>query len=150
MPVQFLVGGLGGFPGGSNGKESACSAGDPGSIPGSGRSPGEGKVYSSIFMPGEFHGQGSLPGYSPWDQKKELNTTERLDTLMHLHGFDYSCFWTWFTVYFLIVYLPCSLLISLTFPPDTHIHHIYFTHFPLHWFGTLLFNSVPSVILISS
>ena len=30
-----------GFPGGSNSKESACSAGDPGSIPGSGRSPGE-------------------------------------------------------------------------------------------------------------
>ena len=32
-----------GFPGGSEpgGKESACNAGDPGSIPGSGRSPGE-------------------------------------------------------------------------------------------------------------
>ena len=30
-----------GFLGGSNGKESACNAGDPGSIPGSGRSPGE-------------------------------------------------------------------------------------------------------------
>ena len=29
-------------PGGSNGKEFACSAGDPGSIPGPGRSPGEG------------------------------------------------------------------------------------------------------------
>ena len=29
------------FFGGSNGKESACNAGDPGSIPGSGRSPGE-------------------------------------------------------------------------------------------------------------
>ena len=34
-----------GFPGGSNGKESACSAVDPGSIPGSGRSPGEGHGY---------------------------------------------------------------------------------------------------------
>ena len=31
-----------GFPGGSDGKESACSAGDLGSIPGSGRSPAEG------------------------------------------------------------------------------------------------------------
>ena len=31
-----------GFPDGSDGKESACCAGDPGSIPGSGRSPGEG------------------------------------------------------------------------------------------------------------
>ena len=45
MPVQFLVGGLGGFPGGSNGKESACSAEDPGSFPGLGRSPGEGNGY---------------------------------------------------------------------------------------------------------
>ena len=32
-----------GFPGGSAGKESTCNAGDPGLIPGSGRSPGEGK-----------------------------------------------------------------------------------------------------------
>ena len=31
-----------GFPGGSSGKESVCNAGDPGSILGSGRSPGEG------------------------------------------------------------------------------------------------------------
>ena len=31
------------FPGGSDGKESACRAGDPGLIPGSRRSPGEGK-----------------------------------------------------------------------------------------------------------
>ena len=29
------------FPGGSDGKETACNAGDLGSIPGSGRSPGE-------------------------------------------------------------------------------------------------------------
>ena len=35
----------GGFPGGSAGKESTCNAGDPGSIPGLGRSPGEGISY---------------------------------------------------------------------------------------------------------
>ena len=34
-----------GFPGGSADKESACSEGDLGSIPGLGRSPGEGKGY---------------------------------------------------------------------------------------------------------
>ena len=34
-----------GFPGGSDGKESACNAGDPGSIPGLGRSPAEGTGY---------------------------------------------------------------------------------------------------------
>ena len=56
-----------GFPGGSDGKESACNAGDPGSIPGSGRSPGEGNgnplQYSCLE---EFHGHRSLSGYSPW------------------------------------------------------------------------------------
>ena len=34
-----------GFPDSSGGKESTCSAGDPGSIPGSGRSTGEGTGY---------------------------------------------------------------------------------------------------------
>ena len=37
--------GMLGFPSGSAGKESVCSAGDLGSIPGWGRSPGEGKGY---------------------------------------------------------------------------------------------------------
>ena len=43
------------FPGGSEGKVSACSAGDPGSIPASGRSPGEGNSnplqYSCLENP---------------------------------------------------------------------------------------------------
>jgi len=34
-----------GVPDNSGGEESACNAGDPSSIPGSGRSPREGKVY---------------------------------------------------------------------------------------------------------
>ena len=34
-----------GFPGGSDGKESTCNSGDLGSIPESGRSPGEGNGY---------------------------------------------------------------------------------------------------------
>ena len=33
------------LPGGSDGKEPACSAGDPGSVSGSGRSPAEGNGY---------------------------------------------------------------------------------------------------------
>ena len=43
------------FPGGSGGKASACNVGDPGSIPGSGRSPGEGNgnplQYSCLENP---------------------------------------------------------------------------------------------------
>ena len=37
-----------GFPGGLDGKESACNARDPGSIPGSGRTPGEGIECSCL------------------------------------------------------------------------------------------------------
>ena len=39
-------------------------AGDAGSIPGSGRSPGGGR--GTPFLPGESHGQRSLAGCSPW------------------------------------------------------------------------------------
>ena len=90
-----------GFPDSSVGKESICSAGDPGSIPGSGRSAGEeigypfqyswtslvaqgfdpwvGKIPwrrerlpTPVFWPGEFHGL-----YCPWGHK-ESDTTEQL------------------------------------------------------------------------
>ena len=45
-----------GFPHGSAGKESACNAGDLGSIPGLGRSPGEGlRLPTVVFWSGEFH-----------------------------------------------------------------------------------------------
>ena len=40
----------GDFPGGSDGKESACNAGDLGLIPSSGRSPGEGNDYHSSIL----------------------------------------------------------------------------------------------------
>ena len=38
------------FPGGSDGKESACNAGDQGSIPGLGLSPGEGNGYTLQYF----------------------------------------------------------------------------------------------------
>ena len=52
-----------GFPRGSDGEESACHAGDPGSISGLGRSPGE------------FHRQRNLAGYGIWGHI-ELGATE--------------------------------------------------------------------------
>ena len=67
-----------GFPGGSDGKVSVCNAGDPGSIPGSGRSPGEGNGYPlqySFLV--NSHEQRSLASYSPWSHK-ESDTTEQL------------------------------------------------------------------------
>ena len=42
---ELLVIHLKGFPDSSVGKETSCSAGDPGSIPGLGRSPGEGMGF---------------------------------------------------------------------------------------------------------
>ena len=43
--IRHYIGFWEGFPGSSAGKESACSAGDSGSLPGSGRFPGEGIGY---------------------------------------------------------------------------------------------------------
>ena len=43
--VDNLKAAIQGFPGGSDGKESTCNAGDLGLIPGLGRCPGEGKGY---------------------------------------------------------------------------------------------------------
>ena len=56
-----------GFPGGSDGKESSYNAEDPDSIPGSGRSSGEGNGFPLLCS--------CLVGYSAWDHK-ESDTTE--------------------------------------------------------------------------
>ena len=45
LPTLKHIAFISGFPDGSVGKESTCNAGDPGSIPGSGRSAGEGIGY---------------------------------------------------------------------------------------------------------
>ena len=67
-----------GIPGGSDNKESACNSGDMSSVPGSGRSPGEGEGYPLQYSCLENSlDRGGLADYSPWDCK-ELDTTERL------------------------------------------------------------------------
>ena len=63
-----------GFPGGSDGKESACDAGDADLIPGLGGFPWRREWQPT---PVEFHGQRSLAGYSPWGCQ-ELDMTEWL------------------------------------------------------------------------
>ena len=69
-----------GFPDGSDGKESACNAGDLGWISGLGKSPAEGIGFafhdSCLESP---YGQRSLAGYSPWGSK-ESDMTEQLTT----------------------------------------------------------------------
>ena len=67
------------LPCGSDGKESACNEGDPGLIPGY-------RIWSllpwrrawqptPVFLPGQFHGQRSLAGYSSWG-REELDMAE--------------------------------------------------------------------------
>ena len=69
---------MSGFPGGSEDKASACSAGDPGLIPGLGRFPGEGNgnplEYSCLENPMD---RGARVGYSPRG-RKESDMTEWL------------------------------------------------------------------------
>ena len=67
------------FPCGSDGKESACKAGDLGLIPVLGRSPAEGKGY-----PLQYSGLENSMDYSPWGHK-ELDTTEWLSLSLFSH-----------------------------------------------------------------
>ena len=69
-----------GFPGGSDGKVSACNAGDPGLIPELGRSPWRRKWRPTpVLLPEKSHGQRSLVGYSPWGRKE----SDRLSGFTH-------------------------------------------------------------------
>ena len=73
----------------SDGKESACNARDPGSIPGSGKSLGDGNgylpVWLPVFLPGEIHGQ--EPRKLQSMGRKESDTTKWLHfTLTHQSG----------------------------------------------------------------
>ena len=52
-------------------KKLPATAGDTGSILGSGNSPGEGNgIPTPVFLPGKFQGQGSLADYSSWGHKR--------------------------------------------------------------------------------
>ena len=58
------------FPGSLDSKESTCTVGNLGSIPGLGRSPGRTKwLPTPVFWPGESHGQRRLVSYIPWGRR---------------------------------------------------------------------------------
>ena len=74
-----------GFPCGSAGKESACNAGNLGSIPGLGRSPGEGKGY-----PIEYSGlENSMDYIVHWVAKSQTRLSD-----FHFHFNDLSMIYT--------------------------------------------------------
>ena len=65
-------------------KNPSAKAGDPGSVPGLGRSPGEGSGYPLQYSCLENSmDRGAWQGYSPWGLK-ELNTTEQLTASLSL------------------------------------------------------------------
>ena len=75
-----------GFPSSSDGKESTRNAGDPGLIPGSGRSPGEGNGNPLHTLALKIPRTEELgAGYYPWG-RKESGTTEQLHfTSLRVH-----------------------------------------------------------------
>ena len=91
--VQFLVQFLGwedptpvfmGFPGGSDGKDSACSVGDLGSIPELERSPGGG--HGNPFQYSRLEnrrGQRSLAGCSPWGCRVRHDRVSKYSTAQY-------------------------------------------------------------------
>ena len=80
-----------GFPGGASGKESTsqCRSRRCGFDPWVGKIPWSREWQATpVFLPGKFHGQRSLVGYSPWG-RKEVVRTERPDTDILLWGYLY-------------------------------------------------------------
>ena len=79
-----------GFPGGSDSKESASNAGDQGSIPGLGRSPGEGKGYPLQYSDLHCIAHGAAKSQTEKDtyHKKESEIAQPCPTLCD--SVDYS------------------------------------------------------------
>ena len=129
-----------GFPGGSGCKESACNAGDPGLVPGLGKSPGErnGSLHSSVLAwripwteePGGLWSMG-LQRVDMTERRTFLFTSSTTYTYIYIHTHIY--------VYTLLSYVGhckqcCSepwdaysfqitVFISLdTYPEDVHIY----------------------------
>ena len=72
-----------GFPGGSDGRESACSVGHLGSIPELGRSPGQGKGY-----PLQYSGLENSMDRGPW--QATLHEVSKSQTRLSDYHFHFS------------------------------------------------------------
>ena len=74
-----------GFPDGSDSKESACNARDPGSIHGSGKISQRRKwLPTPVFLPEKFHRRGGWA--TVHGRRKELDTTEQLTLSLHFQS----------------------------------------------------------------
>jgi len=73
-----------------------------------------------VFLPGEFHGQRNLVGYSPWDCK-ESDTTEQITLDLYLCLLEISVAWSF-----------CSNKASLNCLPDRSVTSSCFPASPSH------------------
>ena len=79
-------------PDSSVGKESACNVGDPGLIPGSGRSPGEGKDYPIQYSGLENSMNYTVHGLTKsWTRLSNFHFQERLKEKAHVICLGSSC-----------------------------------------------------------
>ena len=85
-----------------------------GLVPRSGKSPGGGQP-TPIFLPGKFHGQRSLMGYSPWGYK-ESDMPEHACLRTHTH-FSNICLW---------------FILSLGLPDKIFGNHLYWNVFIIY------------------
>ena len=74
-----------GFPRWLSGKESACNAGDEGLIPGLGRSRRRTWQPTSVFLPGQHHGQSSQEGYMGSHKVGQDSVTEHVCVFRGIH-----------------------------------------------------------------
>ena len=82
LSTAYIQAVIWGFPGGSDGKEFACNMEDLGSIPGSGRSPGEGNDYPLQISCLE---NSMERGYSPWGHKESCTTEQPTRTAIYIY-----------------------------------------------------------------
>ena len=85
-----------GFPGGSDGKESACNAGELGLTPGLGKSPGEGKGYPFQYscLENSMNGgawQATIHGGLKQEDRTERPTLFMCKTDIYSIQFDLFC-----------------------------------------------------------
>ena len=95
-----------GFPGSSDAKESTYNVGDLSLIPGLEWLP------TPVSLPGGFHWERSLAGYSPWD-RKEKDTTDWLTLSLFLLLYNF--------------YLHVALNCSVSTLCESHTHHYLMT-----------------------
>ena len=100
-----------GFPGGSAGKESTCNAGDPGSIPGLRRSPGEGIGYPLQYSLASLLAQMVKNSPAIWETwVQSLGWEDPLEEGMVTHYGGFPCCKAWASVVTVCGLSNCDLL----------------------------------------